>query len=451
MQISNSTSDIDKYKLAVEKAGEDIKGNNTEISTNDAQIQENSNAQNTTSSKISSNEAQISKVGSDKSGIKSEIDALKKSLDGLNGEDDVEVRKERLLQIQDLEVSLSDLEKLEADLNKKQKEEKTNLDKQKTERQTLDKKGQTLEAKDKQLKQDKAKAEQDLKKAEEDAKKVKTAKIEEAKATPEAKRDSTISNTQSTFNSVAGSVISNYTDDAVDLLGTASKASKVVKVVGKSAGFAGSAIDAGGTMIDYLKGNKTGAEATEAVGWIGADVAVGFVPVVGTALSMVGTQNIVNEYVEVTDKKEEAAQNRIAMMQAAGIDADTAETIDTVSDKSIDIMSSVFLTKELRVVAGAAERKITSVVEEFSPETAQTIHNGWQVVEDVTSMDPKKMAHAAKKIENKVESVTKSVKSAVSTGVKKAKNAAKTVAKKVLPKSVYNTASAAYHKFKSWF
>ena len=63
MQIGNSTSDIDKYRLAVEKAGEDIRGNNAEISANDAQIQENSNAQNTTSSKISSNEAQISKVG----------------------------------------------------------------------------------------------------------------------------------------------------------------------------------------------------------------------------------------------------------------------------------------------------------------------------------------------------------------------------------------------------
>ena len=384
------------------------------------------------------------------SGIKSEIDALKKSLDGLNGEDDVEVRKERLLQIQDLEVSLSDLEKLEADLNKKQKEEKTNLDKQKTERQTLDKKGQTLEAKDKQLKQDKAKAEQDLKKAEEDAKKVKTAKIEEAKATPEAKRDSTISNTQSTFNSVAGTVISNYTDDAVDLLGTASKAGKFVRVAGKAAGFAGSAIDAGGAMIDYVKGNKTGAEAAEAVGWTVADVAVSRVPIVGTVASTIGTENLVKEAIEhkkeVFNSSTDALQNGDVGTAIAGV---TQQALDTFTGGA-DV-----------VVLGAAERKITSILEEVSPDLADTVHSGWTKVERLRR-DPKALASAvegvvddavdgAKTVAKKGKSAAKTVASAVSTGVSKAKNVAKTVAKQVLPKSVYNTASAAYHKVKSWF
>ena len=441
MGIENLNTDLSAKQAILKKVNYDIEKNGADINDNDVEIKSNAEEQVTTNDNITSTSGEITTVKKDKSGIKAEIDALKDCLNNDNA--DEELRKERLLQIKDLEVSLDELDKLEDELNQKKEVEEKKLKKQKADKQVLDKKNETLKAEKKDLEQQKVQAEKD----------VETAKQAEAqkKEQPEEKKDSTISNTQSTYNSVAGTLISNYADETADLLEAGSKAGKAVKIAGKAAGYAGSAIDASGAVVDYLKGNKTGAEAAEAVGWAAADVAISKVPIVGTVASTIGTENIVNEYVEVTDEKEDAAKNRIAMMQEAGIDADTAETIDTISDKSIEIMSSVFLTKELRVVAGAAERKITSVVEEFSPETAQTIHNGWQVVEDVTSMDPKKMARAAKKIENKVESVTKSVKSAVSTGVNKAKTTAKKVAKTVLPTSVYNAASSAYHKIKSWF
>ena len=242
------------------------------------------------------------------------------------------------------------------------------------------------------------------------------------------------------------------------MLEAGSKAGKVVKVAGKAAGFAGSAIDAGGALVDYAKGNKTGAEAAEAVGWAGADVVVSKLPYVGAVASTIGTENLVKECFEY---KEEFAKTNIGTIKDAINNDEYGVATAGIVQQARDLLTG---GAEM-IVLGATERKITSIVEEFSPEAAQAIHNGWTKVETL-ARDPKALAGAvedvvdgavdgAKTVVKKGKSAAKSVANTVSAGASKAKSAAKTVAKKVaktvLPNSVYNTASSAYHKIKSWF
>lgn len=449
MGIENLNTDLSAKQALLKKANYALEKNGADINDNDVEINANSEEQVSTSDNITSTSGEITTVKKDKSGIKGEIDALKDCLDNDNA--DEELRKERLLQIKDLEVNLNELNKLEDELNKKKDVEENKLKKQKADKQVLEKKNETLKTEKKDLEQQKVQAEQEVKKAEQEELLKKEQPVE--------KNDSTISNTQSTFNSVAGTLISNYADDAIDLLEVGSKAGKVLKATGKAAGFVGSAIDAGGAVADYARGTKTGTEAAEAVGWVAADVAASKLPLVGAIASTIGTENLTKEYLE--HKKEFAKSSNTDTIKDAISNGEYGVATAGIVQQAGDLLTGGAET----IVLGAVERKITSVVEEFSPEAAQTIHNGWTKVETL-ARDPKALAGAvedvvdgavdgAKTVAKKGKGVAKSVVNTVSSGINKAKNTAKTVVKKVaktvLPTSVYNTASSAYHKIKSWF
>ena len=117
MGIENVNTDLSAKQALLKKANYALEKNGADINDNDTEINANAEEQVSTNENIKSTSAEIKTVTKDKSGIKAEIDSLKNCLN--SDSMDTELRKERLLQIKDLEVSLDELNKLEDELNQK--------------------------------------------------------------------------------------------------------------------------------------------------------------------------------------------------------------------------------------------------------------------------------------------------------------------------------------------
>lgn len=422
MSTMGLNPDLDLKKSQLKKLDLALEKNNTETSENDVDIETLEKSSGATEKSLKTTTEKLESLKGDKSGIAGEMASLRQSLET---ETDDEVRKERLLQINDFENELAELEREEQKLKEEEQEHIETQKQQKVKKTKLNQESVKLKEEKVDLDNQKSQTESEISK-------IKLEYIpEKEEADKKGGNTKTISETESTVNGFVYGKAGAYAEEGLsEAVKSGAKLSgktlNLAKTAVKATGLAGTVLDAGGAWVDYAKGNSTASKALESTAWAGADVLVERAPVIGPIASTIGTENISKEAIE---HKKEINEN--LSFDSIKNSMDNGE-YDVAMAGAVLKGANILTGGAEMALLGGAERKIENLVRDFSPETADAIGDGWKEVEQ-TVRDPKKLAKKTKQAVNYV------------------KNGAKTVAKKVLPKPVYNQLKNIYNKVKSWF
>ncbi len=402
-----------------------IQQNGADVTANDGAIQTNTSAQSETSSNISNVSGQIQTVQGNKTGVQSEIASVQASLNGMS-EDDANY-SELSGQLDSLNMSLSDLEQMETELNSQKSGYEATLSDQQQEGEalnqtgtTLAQKGQELEKTGNTLKTQKTKKEQEIAKAEQEEKQRQEKEAKENKINVKGqttvlandatsvKREEVLpmqmrtgssdgSDVNSDDDYTAGQATASFTADRMGEV--AAKGLKLTKTAKKVVGNVGSAFDAGLALYQYSQGDISGAQAAQSTAFAAADVALNYVPYVGPALSVIGSENLYNESVEMATDYAVGRQKSANALKKGDLGTAAAGVIQHVASTSP-------LVAVNSVVYGAIERKTYGIMKDWAPEAAETMHQYYTKAEQLLR-DPEALKDGVVSVATKAKNVVK--------------------------------------------
>lgn len=156
-----------------------------------------------------------------------------------------------------------------------------------------------------------------------------------------------------------------------DFLGKDAKAVlKTTKVAGEAIGAAGSAFDAGMAIYKYSQGGSA-KDAAKKVICSTIDVGISSVPVAGTVVGFIGSENIWNEQEERSEIENKALKQGLDGVK----EGDASKIARGAAAVASKVVSAVTMTDML----GAAERKVYDIAKEWMPETAENIHKFYRI------------------------------------------------------------------------